>query len=60
MNFKDLAPFELRTWQKEAIKRTTRPYSGIFLEAAGGRGKTIASLAIAKFKQSKTSGSKSS
>ena len=43
MNFKDLAPFELRTWQKEAIKRTTRPYPGIFLEAAGGRGKTIAS-----------------
>lgn len=54
MNFKDLAPFELRTWQKEAIKRTTRPYPGIFLEAAGGRGKTIASLAIAKFKKSKT------
>ena len=50
----DLAPFELRKWQKVAIERSNRPENGIFLEAAGGKGKTIASLAIAKFKKAKT------
>ena len=46
INTSKLAPFELRKWQKVAIERSNRPYSGIFLEAAGGKGKTIASLAL--------------
>lgn len=50
----NLAPFELRKWQKEAVNRSMRPYPGIFLEAAGGRGKTIAALAITKLKGAKT------
>ena len=54
INTSKLAPFELRKWQKVAIERSNRPYRGIFLEAAGGKGKTIASLAIAKFKKTKT------
>ena len=54
INTKGLAPFELRKWQKEALKRVTTNEKGIFLEAAGGKGKTIASLAIAKFKKAKT------
>jgi hypothetical protein len=54
INTSKLAPFELRKWQKVAIERSNRPYRGIFLEAAGGKGKTIASLAIAKFKKAKT------
>lgn len=54
INTSKLAPFELRKWQKVAIERSNRPCSGIFLEAAGGKGKTIASLAIAKFKKAKT------
>ena len=53
-NTTNLAPFELRKWQKVAIERSSLPYRGIFLEAAGGKGKTIASLAIAKFKKAKT------
>lgn len=47
-------PFELRKWQKEALKRSDQPQKGIFLEAAGGKGKTVASLAIAKHKGFKT------
>ena len=54
INTSKIAPFELRKWQKVAIERSNRPYHGIFLEAAGGKGKTIASLAIAKFKKAKT------
>ena len=43
----------LRKWQAEAIKRSERPTYGIFLEALGGRGKTICALAIAKEKNAK-------
>lgn len=53
-NLNSIAPFELRAWQKEAIKRSNTSHKGIFLEAAGGKGKTIASLAIAKYKNAKT------
>ena len=46
--------FEARKWQKEAIKRSINDKSGgIFLEAAGGRGKTLCALEIAKQKKSK-------
>lgn len=44
---------KLRKWQSEAIKRSKRPAYGIFLEALGGRGKTICALAIAKEKNAK-------
>ena len=37
----------------EAVKRSGLPPSGIFLEALGGRGKTICALAIAKKKNAK-------
>ena len=41
--------FKARQWQKEAIKRALNDTSGgIFLEAAGGRGKTLCTLQIAK------------
>lgn len=41
--------FKARRWQKEAIKRSVNDESGgIFLEAAGGRGKTLCTLEIAK------------
>ena len=43
----------LRKWQSEAIKRSERSTYGIFLEALGGRGKTICALAIAKQKNAK-------
>lgn len=43
----------LRNWQIEAVKRSGLPPSGIFLEALGGRGKTICALAIAKKKKAK-------
>ena len=46
--------FEARKWQKEAIKRSVNDESGgIFLEAAGGRGKTLCALEIAKQKKAK-------
>lgn len=41
--------FKARKWQKEAIKRSLNDTSGgIFLESAGGRGKTLCALEIAK------------
>lgn len=43
----------LRNWQIEAVKRSGLPPSGVFLEALGGRGKTICALAIAKKKKAK-------
>ena len=46
--------FKARKWQKEAIKRSAIDESGgIFLEAAGGRGKTLCALEIAKQKKAK-------
>lgn len=46
--------FKARRWQKEAIKRALDDKSGgIFLEAAGGRGKTLCTLEIAKQKKAK-------
>lgn len=44
---------KLRKWQSEAIERSKQPTYGIFLEALGGRGKTICALAIAKQKNAK-------
>ena len=41
----------LRKWQEEAVKRSIKnPAHGIFLEALGGRGKTICALSICKAK----------
>lgn len=46
--------FKARKWQNEAIKRSlTDTSGGIFLEAAGGRGKTLCALEIAKQKKAK-------
>lgn len=46
--------FKARRWQKEAIKRSINDKSGgIFLESAGGRGKTLCALEIAKQKKAK-------
>lgn len=46
--------FKARKWQEEAIKRSINDTSGgIFLEAAGGRGKTLCALEIAKQKGAK-------
>ena len=46
--------FKARKWQKEAIKRSLNDTSGgIFLESAGGRGKTLCALEIAKQKGAK-------
>lgn len=46
--------FKARRWQKEAIKRSVNDDSGgIFLEAAGGRGKTLCTLQIAKERKAK-------
>lgn len=46
--------FKARQWQKEAIKRALNDTSGgIFLEAAGGRGKTLCTLEIAKERKAK-------
>ena len=46
--------FKARRWQEEAIKRSIHDESGgIFLEAAGGRGKTLCALEIAKQRQAK-------
>lgn len=49
-----MSNFELRTWQKKAIENSKKPISGIFLEAAGGRGKTICALEIAENKKAKS------
>ena len=46
--------FEARRWQEEAIRRAINDESGgIFLEAAGGRGKTLCALEIAKQRKAK-------
>lgn len=46
--------FKARRWQKEAIKRSINDKSGgIFLESAGGRGKTLCALEIAKLRKAK-------
>lgn len=46
--------FKARQWQKEAIKRALSDTSGgIFLESAGGRGKTLCALEIAKQRKAK-------
>lgn len=46
--------FKARRWQEEAIKRSINDESGgIFLEAAGGRGKTLCTLEIAKQRKAK-------
>ncbi|HEL1594612.1 DEAD/DEAH box helicase family protein [Streptococcus suis] len=44
----------LRKWQAEAVKRSDWVTNGIFLEALGGRGKTICALEICKHKQAKS------
>lgn len=43
----------LRKWQEEAIRRSSFDTWGIFLEALGGRGKTICALEICKHKNAK-------
>ena len=46
--------FKARKWQEEAIKRSINDESGgIFLESAGGRGKTLCALEIAKQRNAK-------
>ena len=46
--------FKARRWQEEAIKRSLNDDSGgIFLESAGGRGKTLCALEIAKQQKAK-------
>lgn len=46
--------FKARRWQQEAIKRSINDTSGgVFLESAGGRGKTLCALEIAKQKKAK-------
>lgn len=46
--------FKARRWQEEAIKRSINDTSGgIFLESAGGRGKTLCALEIAKQRKAK-------
>ncbi|MGT2798408.1 DEAD/DEAH box helicase family protein [Streptococcus intermedius] len=48
-----MAELQLRRWQTEAVQRSNLPTNGIFLEALGGKGKTICALAIAKHKKAK-------
>lgn len=48
-----MAELQLRKWQTEAVQRSNLPANGIFLEALGGKGKTICALAIAKHKKAK-------
>ena len=38
----------LRKWQQQAVNRSLLNLPGIFLEAAGGRGKTLCALEIAR------------
>ena len=46
--------FNARKWQQEAIRRSINDESGgIFLESAGGRGKTLCALEIAKQRKAK-------
>lgn len=46
--------FKARKWQETAIKRALNDTSGgIFLESAGGRGKTLCALEIAKQREAK-------
>ena len=46
--------FKPRKWQDVAIKRALNDTSGgIFLEAAGGRGKTLCALEVAKQRKAK-------
>ena len=46
--------FKARRWQKEAIRRSINDKSGgIFLESAGGRGKTLCALEIARQREAK-------
>lgn len=49
-----LGELQLRKWQAEAVKRSQLPPKGIFLEALGGRGKTLCALAICKAKKAKS------
>ncbi|OHX26783.1 type III restriction endonuclease subunit R [Streptococcus iniae] len=49
-----LAELQLRKWQSESIRRSKEPGRGIFLEALGGRGKTICALEICKAKRVKS------
>ena len=44
----------LRNWQAEAIKRSDWKTTGIFLEALGGRGKTICALEICRHKKAQS------
>lgn len=48
-----MAELQLKKWQTEAVQRSSLPTNGIFLEALGGKGKTICALAIAKHKKAK-------
>ncbi|MDX5003939.1 MULTISPECIES: DEAD/DEAH box helicase family protein [Streptococcus] len=48
-----MAELQLRKWQAEAVRRSDLLTNGIFLEALGGKGKTICALAIAKHKKAK-------
>ena len=48
-----MGKLQLRKWQAEAVKRSDMLTNGIFLEALGGRGKTICALAISKHKKAK-------
>ena len=45
---------KLRKWQEIAIKRSDWVTNGIFLEALGGRGKTICALEICRHKKAKS------
>lgn len=44
---------DYRKWQRVAIERSDKDVKGIFLEALGGRGKTICALGIADHKKAK-------
>lgn len=49
-----MTEFKARKWQEEAIERSLNDTSGgIFLESAGGRGKTLCALEIAKQKNAR-------
>lgn len=48
-----MARLQLREWQSKAVEKSRGSCPGIFLEALGGRGKTICALSIAKDKGAK-------
>lgn len=48
-----MAKLQLREWQSKAVEKSRGNCPGIFLEALGGRGKTICALSIAKDKGAK-------